>query len=68
LKKRLSDEREEQTDDPTYTDVRKQLANSKKHKASGIDGITTELIHKAGLITWNRIYKLIKQVHKEEEA
>jgi hypothetical protein len=60
------DELDKEIKDPTYIEVRKMIGTFKKHKTPVIDGITTELIHKAGPTLWNRIYILIKQERKKK--
>jgi hypothetical protein len=47
----ISDERDEELEDSTYIEVRKLIDKFIKHKAQGIDGITTELID--GITTTN---------------
>lgn len=49
----ISDERDEETECLTYRG--KIIDKFRKHKARGIDGITTELINKAGPTLWNRM-------------
>jgi hypothetical protein len=62
-----TDEIQEDIKEPTYLEVRDVILKFKKHEAPGIDGVTADIIQKAGPALWRRIHTLIKEIRNKEQ-